>query len=139
MRKVCIEVRRPGGRIETVDVSDRYDGMTDQLFRRIARAMADGGRGEALRYWIEASAPQMSPERRALSRAEHALEDAEHAACYDPVQIIRLRERCDEAERAWRTAQPAEAATADEIAQRESDRRRHEHHDAVARKLEMED
>lgn len=45
-----LEIRRPDGNIETVDVSERFMHLTDILVDKIRTATRDAGRGELIAY-----------------------------------------------------------------------------------------
>ena len=52
MSKVTIEVKRPEGHIETVDISKNYRGMGDKQFAVIKAATLKAGKGECLSYTV---------------------------------------------------------------------------------------
>lgn len=53
-----IEVKRPNGIVETVDVSETYkSGLTDAMFAKMAAATKAAGRGDMLSYSVELSGP----------------------------------------------------------------------------------
>ena len=45
-----LDIQRPNGATETVDVSQKFYHLTDPLFRQIQKATREAGRGEVLRY-----------------------------------------------------------------------------------------
>lgn len=54
---VTIQIRRPNGALETVDVSEKMPGLNPALFARVQAATRAAGRGEALSYeekWVQA-------------------------------------------------------------------------------------
>lgn len=50
MRKTYINIKRPEGHIEKVDVSAKFNGLTDKLFESVKAATAKAGKGECLSY-----------------------------------------------------------------------------------------
>lgn len=50
--KVIVEIKRPNGKVETVDISKNYAGMNDILFNRIKKATSEAGKGELLSYKV---------------------------------------------------------------------------------------
>lgn len=47
--KIIATIERDNGDIETVDLSDRFCGMTENLFRKIKDANKRNGRGDVLK------------------------------------------------------------------------------------------
>jgi len=45
-----LDIERPDGTVETVDVSAKWSHLNDVLVAAIAKATAEGGRGQVLRY-----------------------------------------------------------------------------------------
>jgi hypothetical protein len=69
MKKVTIEIKRPNGRIEILDVSDKFEnGLTDGMFETIKKATKEAGRGDCLSYNVEVT----------LSEEDQALVDADN-------------------------------------------------------------
>jgi len=56
MRTVTIQIRRPEGHIESVDVSKNYTNMNDTMFANIRKATMAAGRGYPLSYKVEEEA-----------------------------------------------------------------------------------
>jgi hypothetical protein len=48
--KVTLQIKRPNGRVETVDVTAKFKSMNDRLFANIKQATEKAGRGEVLSY-----------------------------------------------------------------------------------------
>lgn len=51
--KVTIEIIRPEGHTEIVDVSDKFHNMNDALFATIRKNTMEAGRGEPISYKVE--------------------------------------------------------------------------------------
>ncbi len=45
---ITITIKRPNGKIETVDVTDRFGSMNKAMFDNIKKSTKDGGRGDIL-------------------------------------------------------------------------------------------
>lgn len=50
---VIITIKRPDGKTEEVDMSNKFAGMNDILFSRIKKATAEAGKGECLSYRVD--------------------------------------------------------------------------------------
>ena len=48
--KTELDIRRPDGTTETVDVTQKFYHLTDPLFHKIQAATRNAGKGEVLRY-----------------------------------------------------------------------------------------
>lgn len=54
MKKTTIEIKRPNGEVEILDVSEKFtNGLTDGMFETIKKSTAEAGRGECLSYNVE--------------------------------------------------------------------------------------
>lgn len=64
-----IEIKRPSGEIEIVDVSDKFSqGLTDGMFATIKAATRKAGKGECLSYQV--TRPELSDEAKAEMKKE---------------------------------------------------------------------
>lgn len=72
MMKVIVDIRRPNGDVETLDISDKFTNMNDALFANLKKQVKAAGRGELLSYRTE------KPELTAAERAE--IEEADRKA-----------------------------------------------------------
>lgn len=53
-KTTTVDIKRPEGHIETVDVSDKFpQGLTDPMFETIKQKTMAAGRGEPLSYNVE--------------------------------------------------------------------------------------
>lgn len=52
MSTTTITIRRENGKIETVDVSKQFAGMTPALFETVKKATKAAGKGECLSYEV---------------------------------------------------------------------------------------
>lgn len=50
---VTLKIKRPCGKIEVIDVSDKFMSMNEQRFERIKKATRQAGKGEVLSYNVE--------------------------------------------------------------------------------------
>ena len=53
MATVTVQIKRPAGNIETVDISKHYTNMTAPMFAIIVKNTAEAGRGKVLSYSVE--------------------------------------------------------------------------------------
>ena len=51
MKKTTLTIKRPCGKIEIVDISEKFEnGLTDSMFNQIKAATKAAGRGDCLSY-----------------------------------------------------------------------------------------
>jgi len=53
MATVTVQIKRPAGNIETVDISKHYMTMTAETFAIIVKNTAEAGRGQVLSYSVD--------------------------------------------------------------------------------------
>lgn len=69
MKKTTIEIKRPTGEIETLNVSEKFtNGLTDGMFETIKKATKEAGRGDCLSYNVEVT---LSEEEKAANEADN--------------------------------------------------------------------
>lgn len=107
--KTMLEVKRPNGQIENIDVSNKFPiGLNDKLFSGIKAATANAGRGEVVRWYTVDDRDKAAKAYDAVLAAQ-GLADRDGNAAY----VIRARMAADKALAEWRAAYPQAAARMD--------------------------
>lgn len=125
MIKKTITIKRPTGEIETIDVSDKFTVLNEQIFQQVKKHTAEAGRGEAI-SWEEEHIDTRTDAEKAfddVSRAMGAVDAAENASYYSAERIIKARMAADKARADWAKEYPEAAAAMKAEAEAEEARR----------------
>jgi hypothetical protein len=68
---VTIDIKRPSGVIETVDVSDKFVIMTDAIFAKIVDATVKAGRGTPIAYHNNSTYQMTAKDRELKDYCDH--------------------------------------------------------------------